>query len=124
MKKILFSFILANLLVAPILIFAQAQDTIVPKADPTIAGEIGKLTMNSNPIDKTLNTVANYVVGALVVLAVFYVLWAAYTFVTSAGSAEKVEEARKRILYAGIGIVVALLAKGIVSLVLSAATKQ
>jgi len=52
---------------------------------------------------------------------VFYVLWAAYTFITAAGDTEKITSARNRIMYAGIGIIVALLARGIIALVLQMA---
>lgn len=81
---------------------------------------LGTDRFNNNSLETTLNTVANYVVGVLVVVAIFYILWAAYDFVTSSGSEEKVNGARRKIMYAAIGIIVALLAKGIVGLVLGA----
>jgi len=118
MKKIIASFCLF-LIVAPALGFAQ--NTIIPDKNTAVGGQIGTVgTMSNTPIDQTLNTVANYVVGVLIIMAVFYIIWAGYTFVTSAGDPDKVGEARKRIMYAGIGIVVALLAKGIVGLILAA----
>jgi len=122
MKKIITLFLLFNLIAVPFLVFAAGSTgSIVPPADNSLAGDIGKVAqMSTQPIDQTLNTVANYVIGALVVMAVFYVIWAGFTFISSAGDPTKVDLARKRIMYAAIGIVVALLAKGIVSLVLSA----
>ncbi|UMX47784.1 MAG: pilin [Candidatus Nealsonbacteria bacterium DGGOD1a] len=118
MKKIIASLLL-SLLMAPALIFAA--DSITPKADSSLAGDIGKnVKMSDQPLDQTLNTVANYAIGILIIIAVFYVIWAGYTFVTSSGDTEKINTARQRIMFAAIGIVVALLAKGIISLVLSA----
>ncbi|MFA6375948.1 MAG: hypothetical protein WCX69_00925 [Candidatus Paceibacterota bacterium] len=119
MKKIIASSLL-SLFMFPSLIFA-AGNSIVPDPNSGLAGDIGKnVQMSDQPIDQTLSQVANYVIGALIIMAVFYVIWAGYTFVTAAGDAEKVNTARQRILYAAIGVVVALLAKGIISLVLSA----
>jgi len=120
MKKIIASLCL-SLFVTPVLVFAQTGGTIIPDKNTAVGGQIGTVgTMSNTPIDQTLNTIADYVVGVLIIMAVFYIIWAGYTFVTSAGDTEKVGEARSRIMYAGIGIVVALLAKGIVGLILSA----
>jgi TRAP-type C4-dicarboxylate transport system permease small subunit len=102
----------------PTLIFA---DGIMPTANSGLAGSIGTgVHMSTQPLDQTLNTIANYVIGVLIIVAVFYVIWAGYSFVMSNGDPEKTGEARKRIMFAAIGIIVALLAKGIISLVLSA----
>jgi hypothetical protein len=116
MKKIITTVILTGLLSFPFFVFAG----IIPSANSSIAGQIGKQTYAVTSIDNTLDTVANYTIGVLVVISVFYVIWAGYTFTTSAGDPDKVGEARKRIMFAGIGIIVALLAKGIISLVLAA----
>ena len=120
MKKIIASVILSSLSMIPKLTFADGG-SIEPTANSGLAGNIGKgVKMSDQPIDQTLNTIANYVIAVLIIVAVFYVIWAGYTFVMSNGDAEKTGEARKRIMFAAIGIIVALLAKGIISLVLSA----
>ena len=123
MKKILASLsIAASLLVFPLLSFAQSTgkvNSIMPSANSAI-GDGMKVSMKGGSIIETVSLVANYVVGALLLLAVFYVLLAAYNYMTSGGEAEKIKKGRDYIMYAGIGVVVALLAKGIVSLVLSA----
>lgn len=117
MKKNIIVFALAGLLVFPILTFATG---IYPTATDQVAGEIGKNIPEVASIDQTLNTVANYVIGVLIVIAIFMIIWAGYTFVAHGTDPEAVGKARTRILFAAVGIVVALLAKGIVSLVLSA----
>jgi hypothetical protein len=116
MKKLFLSIISASTLVIPSMSFAQS---IMPQANSSVGNGLS-VNMLNTPITQVLGTVANYVIGILLIVAVFYVLWAAYTFMTSAGEQEKVSQARQRIMYAGIGVVVALLAKGIVELVLSA----
>lgn len=123
MKKNILAAIAITLLVLPVLAanLVFAQDSIVPKADPTLGGEIATAgKMSAQPIDQTLNTVANYAIGILVITSIFYVIWAGYMFVMYGTDPEKVGEARKKIMFAGIGIIVALMAKGIVSLILSA----
>jgi hypothetical protein len=117
MKKIFLALLMASLLAVPFLGLAQS---IMPNGNDASVGTGLNVNMVNKPIANVLGTVANYVIGVLLIVAVFYVLWAAYTFMTSAGEADKVSEARKRIMYAGIGVVVALLAKGIISLVLNA----
>ena len=117
MKKIFVSFLSsAGIMAFPVLSFASS---IMPSANSS-AGVGLPVSMVSGQLTDILSTVANYVIGILLIVAVFYVLWAAYTFMTSNGEPDKVGTARQRIMYAGIGVVVALLAKGIVSLVLSA----
>lgn len=122
MKKFIVSLCLP-ILFFPILIMAQTSGggSIIPTAETTVGGSIGSVaTMSEQPIDQTLNTVANYVIGILVVVAVFYIIWAGYTFVAHGTDPDAVAKARQRIMFAGIGIIVALLAKGIVGLVLNA----
>jgi hypothetical protein len=109
--------VLLNLLMVPVLIFAEG---IYPTATDQVAGGIGKDIPKVTSIDETLNTVANYAIGVLIVVAVFYIIWAGYTFVAHGTDPDAVTKARQRIMFAGIGVIVALLAKGIVSLVLAA----
>jgi len=98
----------------------SAASGIIP--EKKVDAELGKDRFNTNDLSTTLNQVANYVVGILIIVAIFYILWAAYDFVTSSGSEEKVNGARRKIMYAAIGVIVALLAKGIVALVLGASS--
>jgi hypothetical protein len=58
--------------------------------------------------------VGNLIFTIVLSLAVIFLIYAAVLFVTAAGAPEKVDQARHIILYAAIGIAVALLAKGIV----------
>jgi hypothetical protein len=79
----------------------------------------------TNPLNTTSSTVvlAN-VLGFLVTdivlpLAVIMVLVGAIQFMTSAGNPEKVSQAKKTLIYAAIGVVVALLATGATSIIQS-----
>lgn len=119
MKKLLSALLMASILSVPLL----AGASIIPNKDTGSNSTLGAERFNSTGLEKTLEVVANYVVGILIIVAIFYILWAAYDFVTSSGSEEKVNSARRKIMYAAIGVIVALLAKGIVGLVLGVASK-
>lgn len=120
MKKIV-SLALLSLMFAPFLVLGQATSDFMPKPDSKTAKGLDAYGFSDQSVVDVVGTIGKYVVGILVIVAVFYVLWAAYTFITAAGEAEKISQARSRIMYAGIGVIVALLAQGIIALVLSAA---
>lgn len=56
--------------------------------------------------------VFNAMFYVLIAVSVIMVLWAAYLYATAQDDVEKTSSARNTILYAGVAIVVALLAKG------------
>lgn len=60
-----------------------------------------------------LSTVANYLFWILLAVSIIVIVYAGILFVTASGSAEQVEKARGIILYAIVGIVVAMLAYAI-----------
>jgi hypothetical protein len=66
------------------------------------------------------NNVANFLVYDIAIpLSVIMVLVGAFQFMTGGGDPEKISQARKTILYAAIGLAVALMAGGITSIVKS-----
>ena len=72
----------------------------------TIGGVVGVLII-----------VVKWVYTILFIVAVLFILLAAFNFITSKGDAEKVGTAKKQLLYAVVGIAVGLLAYAIVELV-------
>ena len=56
-------------------------------------------------------------VELLGVIAVIFLLWAGFLFITAGGDPDKVNTARQNVMYAMVGVAVAVLARGIVSLV-------
>ena len=73
---------------------------------------------------ETFTSVAVAVAGFLfwdiaVPLSVIMVLVGAFKLITSSGDPEKVSEGRKTILYAAVGLAIALVAGGIVSIIKS-----
>jgi len=74
------------------------------------------ITGISNVYD-TLDTIANYALGILIALAVVFIVYGAFQFLTSGGDEKKTGDARKLILYALVAVAVGLLAKGLVAAV-------
>ncbi|MEK7629945.1 MAG: pilin [Patescibacteria group bacterium] len=64
-----------------------------------------------------LSIYVDWLMGIFWTLAVGMVIWAAFLYLTAGGDEEKVKEAKKRILYAVIAAVIALLATGIQAIV-------
>ncbi len=132
-KKIV-SLALVSLIFAPLLALALGEAVgeavggvkggkkpFMPQPSDQAAQGLDAYSFSNQSLVGVVETIGSYVIGILVIVAVFYVLWAAYTFITAAGDTEKITSARNRIMYAGIGIIVALLARGIIALVLQVA---
>ena len=71
---------------------------------------------SSAKIGTMINNIASFMAALLAAIAVLFVVYAAYLYLTSAGDPEKVTEASKIILYAIISTIVALSAAGIITL--------
>lgn len=103
MKKIFVLFPILTLAVMPVLVGAQTDP---PTTITTMAGVL-----------TTLNNILNWFFAIFLVAAVFFLLWAAFMYLTSAGDEEKVGKAKKALIWAIVAIVVAFLARGIVLIV-------
>lgn len=75
-------------------------------------------TTDNNSLLGRVRIIINVVLGVLGVAAVMVIIIGGYTYVTSNGDAGKIKKARDTILYAVIGLTVALLAFAIVNFVL------
>jgi fumarate reductase subunit D len=73
-------------------------------------------------INQILSTVINWLTGLLILLAVVFIIWAAFIYLTAGGDTEKVGKANKMLIYAAVAIAIALLAQGIVYIVAQLAT--
>ena len=68
-------------------------------------------------IVNVINTVAGWFFTVFVALAVIFLIYAAFLYLTAAGNEDRVGQARKTLTYAIIAIVVALLAGGVVAII-------
>ena len=96
--------------------------------DGKISGGIlataAQCNMNGNELKNsdlmaTVNKIANVIVSVLGILAVVVIVLGGVQYVTSSGDPGKVKKAKDTILYGIIGLMVALLAYGIVNFILS-----
>ncbi len=85
--------------------------------DPIGTGAAGTEFTTVGGLVGVLLTAVKWVYTILFIVAVLFILLAAFNFITSKGDAEKVGTAKKQLLYAVVGIAVGLLAFAIVELV-------
>lgn len=106
MKKTFLSFLLIAL-VFPVVALAAAYTSPLPTS-------VELLDM--------IAQIANYLFWILLAISIVFIVYAGILFVTASGNPDQVEKARHIILYAVIGIIVAMLAYGIRTFLLTAAT--
>lgn len=86
---------------------------------PLITGATDDISVevsNTATVSGALERARNYFLGIVIIACVFMILWGGFTYVTSGGDEKKVENGKKTIFYAVIGLMIALLANAIVSL--------
>jgi hypothetical protein len=83
------------------------------------AGQLAKGPQSGLALLDLVDVATNWVFAIFVVLSIIFVLLAAFQFVTAGGEATKVGEARQKLIWASVGIIIALLAKGLVPVVRS-----
>ncbi len=112
MKKIILTLSILTLLISPVLmISAQAIPGWDPGEAPPGPGDL------PGAID-TANNIVNFMFYALVALTVAFVIAAAFFFLTAAGDTEKTQRARSMVVYAAVAIGVALLARGLATIII------
>jgi hypothetical protein len=92
-------------------VYAQTQ---LPDIPPGIGD---KIPQSSTGLIDTVKRIIDYVTYALLIVAVFMIVLAGYKFVTAQGNTESLTQARSYIIYAMVGVAVALLAQAIIGLV-------
>ncbi|MFA5392572.1 MAG: TrbC/VirB2 family protein [Candidatus Paceibacterota bacterium] len=111
MKKIILAvslLTLFSLVLVPFLANAQEETTGWPPTAPNV---------NMDNPTELVTTILNWFFGIVIIVAAIMIISAGFTYVTSAGNADKIKGAMNTIIYALVGIAVALLAKGLVFMV-------
>jgi len=72
------------------------------------------VTITIDNVFEILTTVANWLFGGIILLAVIFILIAAINYLTASGNQTKISKAHTMIMYALIGVAVAILAKGLI----------
>ncbi|PIR44111.1 hypothetical protein COV23_01600 [Candidatus Wolfebacteria bacterium CG10_big_fil_rev_8_21_14_0_10_31_9] len=109
MKKFLGSVALLSLLILPSLVLI---DTAYAQVGPPDAQQVYIQTYGD--VINIIETIADWMLGILLTLAVIFLIYAAFLYLTAAGDSTKIDKAKVIIVYAVVAIVVALLAQGIV----------
>jgi len=123
MKKALFAITLLVLVGASV---APALAQVTPGQIPT-AGQLGLTQQGPTTITGWVGvvlTVIKWFYTIIFIVAIIFILWSAFDFITSKGDATKTKGARTKLMYAIVGIAVALLSYGIVSLIQSSISSQ
>lgn len=94
-----------------------AQGFISPSDNPQA---VSTATGGQGSARQLALTIVNFFLTFLGLIAVVMIIYGGFLYVTAAGNQEKIESAKKIIMYAVIGIVVILLSFAIVNTVLTA----
>ena len=73
---------------------------------------------NKDKAGSFVSTLVNILLGILAAVSVIVIIFAGIFYVTSMGSSESVKKARETLMYAVVGLIVAILAYAIVNFVL------
>ena len=93
-----------------------------------LAGDIGGISEQAPvaggdvKIIDIITTLIGWLTALLIILAVVFIIWAAFIYLTAGGDTEKVGKANKMLIYAAVAIAIALLSQGIVFIVGQLAT--
>lgn len=104
--------ILALQFALPVAVMAQVQP-LPPSPITDIAGVI-----------RVLKFIVDIVFTVLMIVAIAFILIAAFKYLTAMGDATKVQDAHKMLLYAAVAIALGLIAKGVEAIVRSILQRQ
>ena len=90
---------------------------MLPAIMPVMAATGTPIISNLDEMDSLIQKIVDWFSGFVLIVAVLFILVAAWTFLTAGGNPENVAKARQMLIYALIGIAVAVLAWGMVPLV-------
>lgn len=106
---------LGRRLTAPVFVWALALPAMAQVIDPITP----ETDFTRNDLVDTLNSLANWLLGIIAVIAVILILWGGFLYITAAGNQEKLDKGKGVVIYGLIGVLVAILAFAIVSFVAS-----
>ena len=107
-------FFLSVFLIAPVLTFAQIPQSPFTDTQLTETSNIGRAGFDLDQLIGSIARVVNWFSWFIAVVAVAMGLYAAFLYLTARGDSKQVADAHKTLVYAMIGIVVAILAFSIV----------
>lgn len=124
-KKILSTVAAVALMGASIVAGSSAVSAVACPTGSLHAGEDKgslaecNLEETTNNLMSTVSTIINVIIGVVGIVSVIFIVIGGLSYVTSAGDPGKTKKAKDTILYAVIGLIVAVLAFAIVNFVLA-----
>ena len=115
-KNILFGLIIAGI------IFSFGMPMVVLAEESAFDAEVPDLT--EKQVFVMIGKIVDWMFTILVIASVFVILMAAFQFVTGGDNPENLSKARQKLIWAVVGIGLALLAKGIPALIIKVLTPQ
>ena len=109
-------FFLSVFLIAPVLTFAQIPQSPFTDTQLTETSNIGRAGFDLDQLIGSIARVVNWFSWFIAVVAVAMGLYAAFLYITARGDAKQVSDAHKTLVYAIMGIAVAILAFSIVTI--------
>lgn len=94
-----------------------ASDKSTPSGVESTFNEVFKVKPGLDSPDGIIKLVVNWLLYFVIILSVIMIVFGGLKYVTSSGDSGKVGEAKKTIVYAIVGLVVAILAYAIVNFV-------
>jgi len=95
---------------------------LLASAQATPPGSMaGANTVTTSNVKDYMGAILNWVFYFFIVLAVVFILIAAFSYLTAGGDEQKITKAKNELIYAIIAVVIAVLAKAIVNLVVGIA---
>ena len=73
--------------------------------------------MRGKSVDNTVGSIVNVLLWVVGILAVTMIVWSGFKYITSAGDTSKVTSAKSTLIYAVVGLIIAILAYAIVTFV-------
>ena len=108
-KKFIAGLMLASLVFVPVGVFGAADDEgnddFETQEAPTLS------------VETAINNVTNWTFVFVLTIAVLFLIFAGFQFITAGGDPEKLNKARSSLFYGAIGVGVAVMARGLVSFV-------
>ena len=96
----------------------HAQNAFISTSDNP--GAVAAATQSQGNVRTLALTIVNFFLTFLGLIAVVMIIYGGFLYVTAGGNNEKIESAKKIIMYAVVGIIVILLSFAIVNTVLGA----
>ncbi len=89
--------------IMPFIAVAATTPPVTPRKDIT----------SLTDVKTVIDNIVGWVFALFFALAAFYILMAAYDYLTAGGDSKKIDSAKTKIIYAAVGIAVALIARSI-----------